>query len=428
MSFNPLTDILAAGGINFKGAWNADANTPILTSGMGTAGDYYIVGEAGTTVLDGIGVWDVNEWVVFNGTVWQKVSSEDQSHLSFPEPIVFRPGGPSLDEPGVYGTWLAVMAFVGTLNSPVEVVFDSSLAPCVVPTGVHTFPSGSRFRGRHEGINTTVSFDDGASLVGVNTFERGLSLVSNSTSPILSVSGAASNRFRFQRDVTITCLNTGPFIRVSGAGSSARVVLAEAAMASGVATILDVATNAVATLDCLVSATVGQNTLGVDGSSALTLNLVANTILNPTQTGILGLYTVLLSQRATQVLFDPSVLSGQLAADNTQDAIDELTRKHVNKQSQTVSSAGMTNIAVNSPRLILVDVAGIGTATADIRLPLISLDSGPWFIKRLDSNTAATVRIYGAVGNLIDLLPTKQLGGWPASLHLVAGPSAWYLI
>lgn len=39
MSFNPLTDILAAGGINFKGAWNADANTPILTSGMGTAGN-----------------------------------------------------------------------------------------------------------------------------------------------------------------------------------------------------------------------------------------------------------------------------------------------------------------------------------------------------------------------------------------------------
>jgi len=428
MSFNPLTDILAAGGINFKGAWNADANTPILTSGMGTAGDYYIVGEAGTTVLDGIGVWDVNEWAVFNGTVWQKVSSEDQSHLSFPEPIVFRPGGPSLDEPGVYGTWLAVMAFVGTLNSPVEVVFDSSLAPCVVPTGVHTFPSGSRFRGRHEGINTTVSFDDGASLVGVNTFERGLSLVSNSTSPILSVSGAASNRFRFQRDVTITCLNTGPFIRVSGAGSSARVVLAEAAMVSGVATILDVATNAVATLDCLVSATIGQNTLGVDGSSALTLNLVANTILNPTQTGILGLYTVLLSQRATQVLFDPSVLSGQLAADNTQDAIDELTLKHNNKLAQTISSPGTVNISALSARLILVDMTSAGSTPLDINLPAISADSGPWMFKRLDSNTASSVKIYGTGGNTIDLLPFQVLSGWPASMHLVSGPSNWYRI
>jgi hypothetical protein len=63
-----------AGAVNYLGTWNASTNTPTLVSGVGTKGGYYIVSFAGTTTLDGISLWSVGDWAVFNGTVWQKVN------------------------------------------------------------------------------------------------------------------------------------------------------------------------------------------------------------------------------------------------------------------------------------------------------------------------------------------------------------------
>lgn len=64
--------------LSFQGTWNASTNTPTLTSGVGTAGDIYIVSVAGTTNLDGITDWGVGDWAAFSGTVWEKVDNTDQ--------------------------------------------------------------------------------------------------------------------------------------------------------------------------------------------------------------------------------------------------------------------------------------------------------------------------------------------------------------
>jgi|GEM_PF-2398161 len=63
------------GALHYKGTWNASTNTPTLTSGTGEAGAYYVVSVAGSTELDGISTWEVNDWAVFNGAVWQRISS-----------------------------------------------------------------------------------------------------------------------------------------------------------------------------------------------------------------------------------------------------------------------------------------------------------------------------------------------------------------
>ena len=52
-------------GLVFKGSWNANTNTPTLSSGTGTVGNYYIVSVAGNTNLDGITDWEVGDWAVF---------------------------------------------------------------------------------------------------------------------------------------------------------------------------------------------------------------------------------------------------------------------------------------------------------------------------------------------------------------------------
>jgi len=63
----------AIGALNYKGTWDANANSPALTSSVGTKGDYYVVGTAGSTTLDGISNWGIGDWAVFNGSAWQRV-------------------------------------------------------------------------------------------------------------------------------------------------------------------------------------------------------------------------------------------------------------------------------------------------------------------------------------------------------------------
>jgi len=67
-----------AGGLDYQGTWNASTNTPALASGVGVNGYYYITATAGSTNLDGITDWQIGDWLLFNGTVWQKI---DQSNL-----------------------------------------------------------------------------------------------------------------------------------------------------------------------------------------------------------------------------------------------------------------------------------------------------------------------------------------------------------
>ena len=64
-------------GLTYKGTWNANTNSPSLSSGVGTNGDYYVVNVAGSTNLDGITDWQIGDWAIFNGSTWQKI---DQSN------------------------------------------------------------------------------------------------------------------------------------------------------------------------------------------------------------------------------------------------------------------------------------------------------------------------------------------------------------
>ena len=63
------------GSVVYKGTWNASTNSPTLTSSVGTQGNYYIVSVAGTTTLNGISSWSIGDWVIFDGSVWQKVDN-----------------------------------------------------------------------------------------------------------------------------------------------------------------------------------------------------------------------------------------------------------------------------------------------------------------------------------------------------------------
>lgn len=68
------------GAMSYQGVWNATTNSPALASGVGTKGHYYKVSVAGTTELDGISEWKVGDWVVSNGTTWDKVDNTEPEY------------------------------------------------------------------------------------------------------------------------------------------------------------------------------------------------------------------------------------------------------------------------------------------------------------------------------------------------------------
>jgi hypothetical protein len=69
----------ALGGLSYKGTWNANTNLPTLGNGGsgGVNGDYYVVNVAGTTSIDGVNDWGVGDWIINNGTTWQKIDNSD---------------------------------------------------------------------------------------------------------------------------------------------------------------------------------------------------------------------------------------------------------------------------------------------------------------------------------------------------------------
>ena len=70
------------GVLQFEGTWNASTNTPTLSSGSGTSGDYYIVSVAGNTNLDGITDWQIGDWAVFANTTWTKIDNTQVGNVT----------------------------------------------------------------------------------------------------------------------------------------------------------------------------------------------------------------------------------------------------------------------------------------------------------------------------------------------------------
>ncbi len=62
-------------GLKYQGSWNANTNAPTISSGPDTAGNFYIVDVAGSTTVDGVSTWDVGDWIVNNGSIWERVPS-----------------------------------------------------------------------------------------------------------------------------------------------------------------------------------------------------------------------------------------------------------------------------------------------------------------------------------------------------------------
>lgn len=74
VSTNPLD----FGGLNYLGTWDASTNTPDIFAIDPRSGDYFKISVAGTIKVDDVSEWNVGDWAIFNGDVWEKI---DQTEL-----------------------------------------------------------------------------------------------------------------------------------------------------------------------------------------------------------------------------------------------------------------------------------------------------------------------------------------------------------
>jgi hypothetical protein len=76
----PVSQLPASvvGAMQYQGTWDASTNSPAIpTAAVGNKGWYYKVATAGTTSISGIADWGVGDWIISNGTSWDKIDNTD---------------------------------------------------------------------------------------------------------------------------------------------------------------------------------------------------------------------------------------------------------------------------------------------------------------------------------------------------------------
>ena len=112
----PTTQLPTAvlGALSYQGTWDANANSPTIpTAASGNKGFYYKVATSGSTTIDTISDWKIGDWIVSNGTTWDKIDNTDSVSS-----VAGRTGAITLAVADVSGAApLASPTFTGTVTA-----------------------------------------------------------------------------------------------------------------------------------------------------------------------------------------------------------------------------------------------------------------------------------------------------------------------
>ena len=238
----------AVGGLSYEGTWNASTNTPTLASGTGTNGYYYVVATAGSTNLDGITDWQIGDWLIFNGTVWQKI---DQSNLVT----------------SVNGQTGAVSLTTTNINEGTNLYYTDARARSAISAGTGiSYDSAT-------GVVTNASPDQTVSLTastGISTSGTYPNFTITNTAPdqTVSLTGAGTTSISgTYPNFTITSADStvGTVTSVSGTGTVSGISLSGTVTSSGNLTLGG-------TLDLSSPPTIGNTTPNTGRFTTLTVD------------------------------------------------------------------------------------------------------------------------------------------------------------
>ena len=114
----------------YQATWNASTNSPSLASSTGTEGYVYRVATAGSTTLDDVTSWAVNDYAVFDGNVWLKSRSADQHRNAVTALLAVRlcsDYGVAVPPLVAAEAMAGLSMILAQFNPPYEPTFDSAL-------------------------------------------------------------------------------------------------------------------------------------------------------------------------------------------------------------------------------------------------------------------------------------------------------------
>jgi hypothetical protein len=193
-----------AGGLSYQGTWNASTNTPTLTSSVGTNGYYYIVATAGSTNLNGITDWQIGDWLMFNGTVWQKI---DQSNLV--TSVNGQTGAVSV------GTVTSVSALtLGTTGTDLSSTVATSTTTPVITLNVPTASASNR--GVLSSADWTTFNNKGSGTVTSVSGTTGRITSTGGTTPVLDLTSGVATAGTTGSSTLIPVITIDTYGRVTG--------------------------------------------------------------------------------------------------------------------------------------------------------------------------------------------------------------------
>lgn len=348
--------INAIGALVYQGTWDAATNTPTLTSSVGTKGFYYVVNVAGSTNLNGITSWNIGDYAVFNGAVWEKIDNTDAV----------------TSVNGQTGTVVLTAADVGATPNTTYVIAGTGLS------------GGGQLNANVtlDLANTSVvagSYGDAANVSVIGVDAQGRITSATSTPIAISVgavsgavpntvniltSGLASGGGALTGNVTIT-VNDIPVANVTGAVPNTRTVSAGGLLSGGG----NLASNVTISLtDVPLANVTGAGTMASQNANAVVIT--GGTINNTSQ--IDGTYanvniTSVVSTFPNSYLTNSAVTIGNTSVSlgGTITSVGNLTLANV-----TISSGSVT-ANVTSSNLNLTGTTSANATFATSSLPLV---------------------------------------------------------
>jgi hypothetical protein len=127
--------------------------------------------------------------------------------------FVFRPGG--VTSKNVYATWAALVAAESIVAGPKAILFDSSLAPCVIPAGAWNLGNDPvLFTGMH-GFNDALQIDGTLTGQFALDIER-LFVTYTGAVPCLVANETVNQTYRFRGNGDLTTTGGAAFLRITG--------------------------------------------------------------------------------------------------------------------------------------------------------------------------------------------------------------------